>query len=211
METGPARSDTSWMPIIEPGSPPAAGAPGRGRGNSDSPRGSPRGRARGNKPGQPGHAAQRAGGNTVQVTTRAAAQAGSRMGSIQEEQFLDSSRTAGGFGTSASPPSLEARMDRVLSMLEEQKSAQTQFQATLARLERQQTEQTARLERQQTEQTQFQRQFTEFMEGHQQWRTSVDAKLAALGRADLEMQGKLYRTATRAYLTTVCISQATTT
>ena len=71
-------------------------------------------------------------------------------------------------------------MDRVLSMLEEQKSAQAQFQATLARLERQQTEQ-----------TQFQRQFTEFMEGHQQWRTSVDAQLAALGRADLEMQEKL--------------------
>ena len=184
METGPARSDTSGMPIIEHGSPPAAGAPGRGRGNSDSPRGSPRGRARGNKPGQPGHAAQRAGGNTAQVTTRAAAQAGSRMGSIQEEQFLDSSRTA---GTSASPPSLEARMDRVLSMLEEQKSAQAQFQQSLE--EQQAT--LARLERQQTEQTQFQRQFTEFMEGHQQWRTSVDAQLAALGRADLEMQGKL--------------------
>ena len=186
METGPARSDTSGMPIIEPGSPPAAGAPGRGRGNSETP--SPHRRGRGNRGGQPGPAAQRAGGNTAQVTTRAAAQAGSRMGSIQEEQFLDSSRTA---GTSASPPSLEARMDRVLSMLEEQKSAQAQFQATLARLERQQTEQTARLERQQTEQTQFQRQFTEFMEGHQQWRTSVDAQLAALGRADLEMQGKL--------------------
>ena len=45
-------------------------------------------------------------------------------------------------------------------MLEEQKSAQAQFQATLARLERQQTEQ-----------TQLQRQFTEFMEGNQQWRT----------------------------------------
>ena len=178
METGPARSDTSGMPIIEPGSPPAAGAPGRGRGNSETP--SPHRRGRGNKAGQPGPAAQRAGGNTAQVTTRAAAQAGSRMGSIQEEQFLDSSRTAGGFGTSASPPSLEARMDRVLSMLEEQKSAQAQFQATLARLERQQTEQ-----------TQFQRQFTEFMEGHQQWRTSVDAQLAALGRADLEMQEKL--------------------
>ena len=175
METGPARSDTSGMPIIEPGSPPAAGAPGRGRGNSETP--SPHRRGRGNRGGQHGTAAQRAGGNTVQVTTRAAAQAGSRMGSIQEEQFLDSSRTA---GTSASPPSLEARMDRVLSMLEEQKSAQAQFQATLARLERQQTEQ-----------TQFQRQFTEFMEGHQQWRTSVDAQLAALGRADLEMQGKL--------------------
>ena len=71
-------------------------------------------------------------------------------------------------------------MDRVLSMLEEQKSAQAQFQATLARLERQQTEQ-----------TQFQRQFTEFMEGHQQWCTSVDAQLATLGRADLEMQEKL--------------------
>ena len=166
METGPARSDTSGMPIIEPGSPPAAGAPGRGRGSSETP--SPNKRnGKGNKGGQPGPATQRAGGNTAQVTTRAAAQAGSRMGSIQEEQFLDSSRTA---GTSASPPSLEARMDRVLSMLEEQKSAQAQFQA---------------------EQTQFQRQFTEFMEGHQQWRTSVDAQLAALGRADLEMQGKL--------------------
>ena len=183
METGPARSDTSWMPIIEPGSPPAAGAPGRGRGSSETP--SPNKKnGKGNKGGQPGPAAQRAGGNTVQVTTRAAAQAGSRMGSIQEEQFLDSSRTA---GTSASPPSLEARMDRVLSMLEEQKSAQAQFQQSLE--EQQAT--LARLERQQTEQTQFQRQFTEFMEGHQQWRTSVDAQLAALGRADLEMQGKL--------------------
>ena len=182
METGPARSDTSGMPIIEPGSPPAAGAPGRGRGNSETP--SPNRRGRGNRGGQPGTAAQRAGGNTAQVTTRAAAQAGSRMGSIQEEQFLDSSRTA---GTSASPPSLEARMDRVLSMLEEQKSAQAQFQQSLE--EQQAT--LARLERQQTEQTQFQRQFTEFMEGHQQWRTSVDAQLAALGRADWEMQGKL--------------------
>ena len=72
-------------------------------------------------------------------------------------------------------------------MLEEQKSAQAQFQQSLE--EQQAT--LARLERQQTEQTQFQRQFTEFMEGHQQWRTSVDAQLAALGRADLEMQGKL--------------------
>ena len=150
---------------MEPGSPLAAVAPGSERGNSGTP--SPNRRGRGNRGGQHGTAAQRAGGNTAQVTTRAAAQAGSRMGSIQEEQFLDSSRTA---GTSASPPSLEARMDRVLSMLEEQKSAQAQFQA---------------------EQTQFQRQFTEFMEGHQQWRTSVDAQLAALGRADLEMQGKL--------------------
>ena len=72
-------------------------------------------------------------------------------------------------------------------MLEEQKSAQAQIQQSLE--EQQAT--LARLERQQTEQTQFQRQFTEFMEGHQQWRTSVDAQLAALGRADLEMQGKM--------------------
>ena len=110
------------------------------------------------------------------------------MGSIQEEQFLDSSRTAGGFETSAAPPSLEARMDRVLSMLEEQKSVLEEQKSAQAQFQQSLEEQQAR---QQTEQTQFQRQFTEFMEGHQQWRTSVDAQLAALGRADLEMQGKL--------------------
>ena len=73
-------------------------------------------------------------GPTASVTTRAAAQAeagsrDSRVSSIREEPSSDSSDQAGGFGMPASPTSLEARMDRVLSMLEEQKqSLARQFQ-----------------------------------------------------------------------------------
>ena len=55
---------------------------------------------------------------------------------VQEEQLSDSTGSAGGFGTPA--PSVDARIEQVLAMLEqqqstlaEQKSMQAQFQQTL--------------------------------------------------------------------------------
>ena len=137
-------------------------------------------------------------GSTAPITTRAAAQAdaGSRIDSIRKEPSSDSSAQAGGFGTPASPTSLEARMDRLLSMqaqfqqsLEEQRSAQEQFQQ---RLERQfedqksaQEQAAARLEQR------VDAKFGEFLAVHRQWRDSVDDQLASLTRADLAKQEKL--------------------
>jgi hypothetical protein len=133
----------------------------------------------------------------------AAAQAGSRVGSIREEPSSDSSDQAGGFGTPASPTSLEARMDRLLSMFEEQRSAQAQFQQSLEEQRSAQAQFQQSLERQFEEQKSAQEQaaarleqrvdakFDEFLAVHQQWRTSVDDQLAALDRADSAMQAKL--------------------
>lgn len=147
-------------------------------------------------------------GGTAPVTTRAAAQAeaGSRIDSIREEPSSDSSDQAGGFGAPASPTSLEARMDRVLSMLEEQRSAQAQFQQSLEeqRSAQAQFQQSLeRLERQFEDQKSAQEQaaarleqrvdakLDEFLAVHQQWRDSVDDQLASLTRADLAKQEKL--------------------
>ena len=154
------------------------------------------------RPHPQGRGGQR--GPTASATTRAAAQAeaSSRVGSIREEPSSDSSDQAGGFGMPASPTSLEARMDRLLSMFEEQRSAfeeqrsaQAQFQQSLERLERRFEEQksaqeqaAARLE--QRVDAKFAK-FDEFLAVHQQWRDSVDDQLASLTRADLANQEKL--------------------
>ena len=161
------------------------------------------------RPNPQGRGGQR--GPTASVTTRASiqAEASSRVGSIREEPSSDSSDQAGGFGMPASPTSLEARMDRLLSMFEEQRtsfeeqrtsyeeqrSAQAQFQQSLERLERRFEEQksaqeqaAARLE--QRVDAKFAK-FDEFLAVHQQWRDSVDDQLASLTRADLAKQEKL--------------------
>jgi hypothetical protein len=73
-------------------------------------------------------------------------------------------------------------MDRVLSMLEEQKqSLERQFQEQKSAQE----QAAARLEQR------VDAKFDEFLAVHQQWRTSVDDQLAALTRADLAKQAKL--------------------